>query len=164
MNPDSMTRSTKSTLLSRFDADPGPWRPMYYPVLIDVPVEAGGAEEASVTLQNQPFIWTFLGHQIIGNTGDSETSGLYQDGQYDIEFKDEQSNYQSAPVAASAAFGGGAFGFMIELPLPIPYPGTKTLRFRLTNNYTRVLTPEPPELKFRVKLVVGGIADWGTLQ
>lgn len=156
-------RTLQSTLLSRFDADPGPWRPMYYPVVIDVPVSAGGSEEASVTLNNQPFIWMFLGHQIIGNTGDPETSGLYQDGQYDIEMKDEQSNYQSAPVAASSAFGGGAFGFQIPLTLPIPYPGTKTLTFRITNHYTRILTPEPPEAVFRVKLTVGGVINFGTL-
>lgn len=163
MAQDNVQRVYKSPLLSRFDADPGPWRPMFYPVTIDVPLEAGGSEEGSVTLLNQPFIWTFLGHQIIGNTGDPETSGLYQDGQYDIDIKDEQSNYQSAPVAASSAFGGGAFGFMITLPLPIPYPGTKTLTFRISNHYTRVLTPDPAEQVFKVKLTVGGVANWGRL-
>jgi hypothetical protein len=163
MNQQSLQRTGVNPLLSRFDADPGPWRPMYYPVTIAVPLAAGQSETGSVTINNQPFIFAFLGHQIIGNTGDPETSGLYQDGQYSIEFKDEQSNYQSAPVAASAAFGGGQFGFMIELPLPIPYPGAKTLTFRITNHYTRVLTPAPAEPVFNVKLVVGGMADWGQL-
>lgn len=160
---ETVQRVHKSPLLSRFDADPGPWRPMLYPVTIDVPVAAGGSEEGSITIQNQPFIWTWLGHQIIGNTGDPETSGLYQDGQYDIEMKDEQSNYQSAPVAAASAFGGIVAGFKVDLPLPIGYPGTKTLTFRITNHYTRILTPEPPEAVFKVKLCVGGVADWGKL-
>ena len=153
----------RNQLLSKFDSDPGPWRPMYYPVTIPVPLVADGSEEGSVTINNQPFIFTFIGHQIIGNTGDPETSGLYQDGQYSIEFKDEQSNYQSAPIAASASFGGGAFGFMIDLPLPIPYAGAKTLTFRLTNHYTRVLTPDPAEPVFNVKITLGGVANWGQL-
>lgn len=156
--------SERSSLLNRFDADPGPWRPMYYPLEIEVPLEAWGSEIGSVTINNQPFIWTFIGHQIIGNTGDPETSGLYQDGQYSVEFRDEQSNYQSAPVAASSAFGGGAFGYQIPLPLPIPYPGTKTLTFRITNHYTRILTPEPSDPVFKVRITLGGIANFGTLQ
>lgn len=163
MNNDSVGRIHKNPLLSRFDADPGPWRPMYYALTVPVPLEAGGSEVGSVTIQNQPFIWTFLGHQVIGNTGDPETSGLYQDGQYSIEMKDEQSNYQQAPVCASGAFGGGDFGYSIPLTLPIPYPGTKTLTFRIINHYTRILTPEPPEPVFPVKLVIGGMADWGRL-
>jgi len=163
MPENSVQRIYKNQLLSRFDADPGAWRPMTYPVTIDVPVAAGGSESGSVTINNQPFIFTDLGHQIMGNTGDPETSGLYQDGQYDIEWRDEQSNYQSAPVPASAAFGGGAYGYNVPLSLPIAYPGTKTLTFRIVNAYTRILTPQPAEAVFKVKIVVIGIADWGTL-
>lgn len=163
MPENTVSRVYKSQLLSRFDADPGAWRPMSYPVTIEVPTVAGGSEEGSVTINNQPFIFTDLGHQIMGNTGDPETSGLYQDGQYDIEWRDEQSNYMSAPVPAAATFGGGAFGYNIPLPLPIAYPGTKTLTFRVTNAYTRILTPQPAEEVFKVKIVVLGIADWGKL-
>jgi hypothetical protein len=153
----------RNALLSRFDADPGPWRPMYYPIVIPVPLEANGSEEGSVTINNQPFIWTFIGHQILGNTGDPETSGLYQDGQYLIEFKDEQSNYQSAPMAASAVFGGPAVGYMIDFPIPIPFPGSKTITFRITNTYTRILTPDPAEPIFNLQIGLGGVADWGSL-
>lgn len=159
---EDVQRVARNTLLNRFDADPGPWRPMFYPLEINVPVEAGGSEEASVTINNQPFIWQFVGHQIMGCTGDPLASGLFQDGQYDINMRDEQSNYQSAPVAASATLGSGAFGFMIYLPLPIPYPGTKTLTFRVTNRCTRILSPESDT--FTVKLTVGGVADWGELR
>lgn len=153
----------RNALLSKFDVDPGPWRPMYYPLTIDVPLEANQSETGSVTINNQPFIFTFIGHQIIGNTGDPETSGLYQDGQYSIEFKDEQSNYQSGPIAAAASWGGPAVGYQIDLPLPIPFPGAKTLTFNITNHYTRILTPDPAEPVFQVKLTIGGIANWGSL-
>lgn len=160
---DSVQRTFKNPLLSRFDVDPGPWRPMYYTVTIPVGVEANQSEEGSISLQNQPFIMTAISHQIIGNTGDPETSGLYQDGQYSISVKDEQSNYQNQPLPAAAAFGGPSTGYTIELPLPIAYPGSKTLTFRIVNHYTRILTPEPSEPIFNVKLVVCGMADWGKL-
>lgn len=159
----TMNSLKRDPLVSRFDADPGAWRPMWYTLEIPVPLSANGSEVGSVTINNQPWIWMSLGHQIIGNTGDPETSGLYQDGQYSIELKDEQSNYQNLPVPASAAFGGGAFGYNIPFPMPIGYPGSKTLTFRITNHYTRILTPAPAEDIFNVKLVLNGVADWGTL-
>lgn len=154
-------RSQRNDLVSRYDADPGPWRPMYYPITIPVPVTVGISAVGSMTIQNQPFIFLRVGHQILGNTGDPETTGLIQDGQYLIDFKDELSNYQSIPFAASAAFGQGPFGFDVPLGVPIGYPGTKTLTFRLSSTYTRVLTPE--EEYFDVQLVVCGVAYWGDL-
>lgn len=159
----SNQRLNRDPLVSRFDADPGPWRPMYYAVTIPVPTTANGSEVGSVTINNQPFIWMDLGHQIVGNTADPETSGLYQDGQYSIEMKDEQSNYQALPVPASGAFGGGQFGFKIALPMPVGYAGSKTITFRVINHYTRILTPAPAEDVFNVKLVLIGASDWGTL-
>jgi hypothetical protein len=160
----NMQQLSRDPLVSRFDADPGPWRDMYYPVTIPVPTAANGSEVGSITINNQPFIWMALGHQIIGNTGDPETSGLYQDGQYSIEMKDEQSNYQSLPVPASATFGGADFGFQIPFPMPIGYPGAKTITFRVINHYTRILTPAPAEDVFNVRLVMIGVANWGTLK
>lgn len=160
MNPNTIPRNN---LVGRFDADPGPWRPMYYGLKIDVPLEGGESEIGSVTIQNQPFIWMWTGHQIMGNTHDWESTGLCQDGQYDIEFKDELSNYQNVPIAASAAWGGGEFGFLIPFPVPIAYPGAKTITFRITNAYTRILTPVPDDPVFTLKLVLGGVADWGEM-
>lgn len=159
----SPARTDRSSLLGRYDQDAGPWRPMYYGLTINVPVAAGGSENASITLNNQPYIWQYLSHMILGQTYDWETSGLYQDGQYMIEFKDEQSNYQNVPVAASAAFGQGPCGYMLEFPFPIPFAGNKTITFRITNNYTRVITPTPPSAVFPVHLVLAGVADWGDL-
>ena len=156
-------RMQKHPLLSRFDQDAGPWRPMMYPLEIPVPIAADQSENGSLTINNQPFIWTRLAHQIMGNTGDPETSGLYQDGQYDIAFKDEQSNYQKISFPAGATLGGPGQGYEVELPFPIPFAGSKTITFTITNRYARVLTPEPAEPVFPVKLVVIGVADWGEL-
>lgn len=158
------TKTDRNSLVSRFDADPGPWRPMFYTVEIPVPLAAGGSEIGSVTIQNQPFIWMALTHQIMGNTADPETSGLYQDGQYDIEFKDELSNYQAQPIPAAASFGGPAVGYGLDLTVPIGYPGSKTITFRVINRYTRILTPDPDEPVFPVKLVLSGVADWGEMR
>ncbi|OGO03688.1 MAG: hypothetical protein A2Y72_07760 [Chloroflexi bacterium RBG_13_53_26] len=156
-------RIDRSSLLGRYDQDAGPWRPMYYGLTINVPLAGGQSESGTVTLNNQPYIWQFLSHMILGNTYDWETTGLMQDGQYMIEFKDEQSNYQNVPVAASAAFGQGKTGYMVEFPFPIPFAGNKTITFRVTNNYTRILTPTPAAPVFPVNLVLGGVADWGEL-
>lgn len=158
------TKTDRNSLVSRFDADPGPWRPMFYTVEIPVPLAAGGSENGSVTIQNQPFIWMGLTHQIMGNTADPETSGLYQDGQYDIEFKDELSNYQAQPIPAAASFGGPAVGYGLDLAVPIGYPGSKTITFRVINRYTRILTPDPDEPVFPVKLVLLGVSDWGEMR
>jgi hypothetical protein len=156
-------RIDRSSLLGRFDQDAGPWRPMYYGMTINVPLVGGGSENASITINNQPYIWMFLAHRILGNTVDWETTGLIQDGQYMIEFKDEQSNYQNVPISAAAAFGQAELGFMEEFPFPIPFSGNKTITFRITNNYTRILTPTPATPVFPVHLVLAGVADWGEL-
>lgn len=160
---DSTQRIARNSLLGRFDQDAGPWRPMFYGLNIDVPLTGGQSENGSVTIQNQPFIWTHLAHMVLGNTVDWLTTGLINDGQYMVEFKDEQSNYQNIPVAASAAFGQGPVGYALEFPFPIPFAGNKTITFRVTNNYTRVLTPTPASPVFRVHFVLAGVADWGQL-
>lgn len=156
-------RIDRSSLLSRFDQDAGPWRPMYYPLTLNVPLEAGQYAEDSITINNQPYIWMYIGHQILGNTWDWETTGLYQDGQYLLEVKDEQSNYQSLPIAAASAFGQGATGYLAELPFPIAFAGNKTITFRATSTYTRVLNPDPDPSVFRLHLLMCGVADWGVL-
>lgn len=146
-------------LLSKFDVDPGPWRPLYYPVEISVPVGDGGLGRGSVTLNNQPFIWTQLAHQIIGATMDSQ-SGLYQDGMYTIEFKDEQSVYQKDPVMAELIAGSVRSGYQQLLPLPIPFAGQRTISFTIQNRVARTVGEAT---HFTVALCVIGFANWGTL-
>jgi hypothetical protein len=147
-------------LLGKFDYDPGRYRPLIYGLSITVGDQAGDIGRGSVSINNQPWVMTKITHQITGPTADPETSGLYQDGQYLIEFKDEQSNYQNQPIPADILFGSVRSGFIIELPYPIPFAGNKTLTFNLTNLVTRTLTVGNT---FDVHLALHGCADWGPL-
>lgn len=150
-------------LLSRFDADPGRWRPMFYGVEVSVPVGANASGNAAVNLNNQPFIWRALRHGVIGQldyTVDFTGSGLKDDGQYSIEFRDENSNYQNLSIPAITLLG--TRDYWKDFPFPIPYNGNRTITFRVTNRYTRTLVPEADY--FTVGLLIVGVADWGTLQ
>jgi hypothetical protein len=149
---------TNSPLLSRYDRDPGRWRPYKYGCLIDVPVAADGAEEGTITIMNQPFIMDRISHIIVGDTWDPNRTGLAQDGQYYIQWKDEQSEYQNQPLLAIPAFGTEEFP--LYLSMPIGFAGQKTLTFRVINAYQRRLTPEADT--FRVQIVIHGASDWGT--
>lgn len=153
----------ENDLLSRFDADPGRWRPMFYNVKISVPVLVNQSGVGSVPLNNQPYIMKAIRHCVVGKldrTADYSGSGLYDDGQYDIEFKDEQSNYQNIGGPALIMFGSR--DEWTPLPYPIPYNGNRVITFRLTNLYTRTLDPRADY--FQVALSISGLADWGTLQ
>ena len=148
-------------LVGKFDVDPGRYRPMYYGVDISVPVIQGGVGQGSITINNQPYIMTRVTHKIVGRTADPDTSGLYQDGQYYLEFKDEQSNYQNGPIPADIMFGSVVSGYVMELPFPLAFAGNKTLTFRITNVPPRALSPTQDY--YTVHVAIHGIADWGTL-
>lgn len=152
-------------LLGRFDLDPGDWRPLWYPVEILVPVGAGGIGTNSLSIVNMPYIWTGVAHKIIGNTADPETSGLYQDGMYDIKFADEQTAYQRDFCAsdlmfgaAGAGAGGQSGGFVQNMPYPIGFAGNVTLTFDIRNRVARVVGQED---YFTVQIVLHGISSWG---
>lgn len=149
---------TKNPLLSRFDKDPGRWRPYKYGCLIDVPVTVDESGENTILIMNQPFIMDRISHAIVGPTADPDASGLAQDGQYFINWQEEMSEYQNEPLLAIPAYG--TFDFPLYLSSPVPFAGNKTLTFRVTNAYTRVLTPVAES--FKVHIVIHGLADWGT--
>lgn len=152
--------SGQNPLFTRLDVDPGRWRPLFYGVEISVPVAAGGIGRGSITLNAQPYILKRLHGKIVGDTAIPTVSGLYQDGQWDVEFTDEQSNYQSGPIPGDLLFGGINAHYFFDLPIPIPFAGNKTLVFRVTNRVTRVLVPEADF--FQVSIAAHGISDWGT--
>jgi len=106
---------------------------------------------------------TRMTHQIQGCTDPDIDNGLYQDGQYDIAWKDEQSNYQNAPLPAECFMGSVRSGFSYEFPYPIPYSGNKTLTFEIFNRCQRTITGSELLPFFKVAIVVHGIADWGTV-
>lgn len=154
-------------MLSRYDQDPGAWRPLFYGLDIDVGLKVGAINQGSVNLNNQPYILTRITHQIIGDYY-VETDPmvmypmwLFNDGQYSIEWKDEQSNYTNTMIPADLMFGTvRGYGGQRDLPFPIPFAGNKTITFRVMNLRTR--TPTIPLLKyFRVSVCLCGVADWG---
>jgi hypothetical protein len=149
-------------LMGKFDQDPGRYRPLYYGVEITVPTAVGGVGRGSISLNNQPFIWTRGGHQIVGDTADPSTTGLYQDGQYLIAFKDEQSNYQNQAIPAELLFGSVRSGYIVELAFPIAFAGNKTITFEITNRTNRALVPQADT--YQVYIAMHGIADWGKLK
>jgi hypothetical protein len=163
MNPEEVRKQQQRMLglMGHFDKDPGRYRPLYYGVPITVAVEVGSIGRGSITINNQPYLMTHVLHQIVGNTNDYSTLGLAQDGQYLISFKDEQSNYQNAPIPADMLFGSVRSGYVNPLAYPIPFAGNKTLTFEITNMYTRLFAPEAPT--FTVYIAIAGVADWGDL-
>lgn len=150
--------TTRNPLLSRYDKDPGRWRPYKYGCLIDVPVTIDESGENTIQILNQPFIMDRISHAIIGPTYDPDASGLAQDGQYLISWHEEQSEYQNQPLLAIPAFG--THDFPLYLSSPVGFAGNKTLTFRVTNTYTRILTPVAET--FKVQIVIHGLSDWGT--
>lgn len=110
-----------------------------------------------IRIMNQPFIMDRISHYIIGPTWDPYASGLAQDGQYYIEWKEEYSEYQNQPLIAAIAYG--TVEFPLYLSSPIGFPGDKTLNFKVTNAYQRILTPVATT--FKVQIVLHGVADWG---
>lgn len=150
-----------SPLIGKFDADPGNWRPLYYYVEVSVGVAAGSVALGTISMNNQPYILTRAMAKIVGDTYDPTTTGLAEDGQYDILFKDEQSNYQNQSIPANLMWGWVQSGFVMELPYPLPYAGSKTLSFEVTNRVTRTLVPTANY--FTVGIVVHGVSYWGKL-
>lgn len=154
-------------LFGKFDLDPGKWRPLFYPTYIDVPVAAGEIGRNSVTINNQPYIWSRITTKIVGNTAVPETSGLYNDGQWSIAFKDEQSNYQKDFFPADLAFGSQGStnnsGFIIPLPYPIPFAGNKTITFEIRNDVLRVPAGAPTPTTYKICVLMAGVANWGDL-
>jgi hypothetical protein len=155
---DPMEVKTRRPLLGKFDLDPGAWRNYKYEGTVNVPVTANGAAETTIKILNQPFIMEKITHSIIGATWDPFGTGLAQDGQYFIEWKEEQSEYQSGPLLARSAYGMEPH--WIPLSAPLVFSGNRVLTFRVTNTYTRILTPEVDT--FPVQLIVHGISNWGT--
>lgn len=146
-------------LQNLFDLKPERLHPAFYAVTIDVPVNQNGVGQGSITIRNQPLIITRIATRILGLTWDPETTGLADDGQYLVEWSDEQRNYTPAPVNADLLFGPKHQGSFQSLVYPLYYAGTHTILFRLTNLYQRVLTPEVDT--YQVQVLMQGLADFG---
>lgn len=146
---------------SQFDLDFNQYRPMWYGVEIDVPVILNGQGEGSINLNNQPYLLYRISHAIIGATYDWATTGLMQDDQYSISFRDEQSNYQNMPAMSALLYGSAREGRYNDFAIPLAYSGNRTLHFQIINRVTRVLAPQADY--FRVGITLHGVSDWGPL-
>jgi len=152
----------RNKFFAEWDLDFNQYKPMWYGVEIDVPVLLNGRGQGSISINNQPFLLYRITHAIIGPTFDWQTTGWYQDDQYSIEFRDENSNYQNIPIMSAMMFGSAREGRYMDFAIPLAYSGNKTLSFTVTNRYLRVLTPLADY--YRVGITVHGVADWGPLQ
>lgn len=146
-----------SGLVNWYDLDPQKWVWFAVPTNIEVGVDANASARGEIALLNHPQYLTKITHQIIGNTGDPETSGLTQDGQYSIEMKDQKTTFTLNPVQANNLFGPMINGQFPELPFPKYYQGVNTLQFTVTNLINRILSPEADT--FIIQLCVHGVAD-----
>jgi hypothetical protein len=147
----------RKLLSGRYDRDPGRWRPYTYSCIVEVPVTEGQWGENTVTIMNQPFVMERINHSVIGNINDYQATGLADDGMYYVEWREENSHYQNQPLLARNAFGTKEYP--IALTVPLGFAGNRTLTFRVTNAYTRLLTPDAET--FSVELTLHGAADWG---
>lgn len=157
-NPNApMIDSSGSMLQNWYDLDPQVWSWFCIPADIDIGIDENSVGLGSVALLNHPQYITRITHQIIGNTGNPEESGLYQDGQYSIEIKDQKTVFTLNAVQANNLLGPMIDGPFPDLGLPKYYQGVNTLQFRLTNLVNRTLSEEAET--FRVQLAVHGVAN-----
>lgn len=141
------------------------YRSRFYAVNVPIPLPdppnpmpAGTGNTASVTVQNYPFLMKRVGHAIIGRnqvlagpiTGLADVS---QDGQYTVRFRTDSSNYMNVPLSALAAFGGGQFSQIVDLPAPIELKPKETI-------IVEVSTSIPRQLGIEVQIIFEGVEPY----
>ena len=108
------------------------------PVTLDLPV--GVSQQGSVNIVNVPFILKRITHRIIGsNQLVAFPNNLLQDGQYDIEWRTDQHNYQTAPINAVLMCGSAEHWIPLETPEELA-PKT-TITAIVSNTILRPLDP-----------------------
>ena len=155
-------QSGNNPLIAYYDADPAGWYPYFYSEFVDLGVEVDSQGVCLVQTMFMPYIWTHVTHGVVGNVDDPESSGLYNDGQYLVRFSDQRANYTDKPTPANLAFGPHKVGEFSELPMPIFFPANHSVRFEMTNIWTRVLTPVADT--FRVYVTLRGMSYRGQLK
>jgi hypothetical protein len=152
----------QNPLTAFFDADPGGWKPMWYPAFFDLGVAAGARARNIIRINWRPYMWVETAHTIVGNIDDPETSGLYNDGQYLVSVADERQTYVNAPSPANLLWGPHKSGEFAPMPIPVFFPADHSINVELENIYTRTLTP--PADTFRVYVELRGMHYYGSLQ
>lgn len=115
-------------------ADPGPTLP------------AGRSQEGAFNVVNLPFVATRITSGIVGpsNNLDPNDASPARDGQYLLEFRSDQHNYQSEPILATALHGLAVGGYL-DLAAPIELAPKTALTVRITN-----ATPRSDSIKVQV--------------
>lgn len=125
---DQKYKNRKYAVTVTIPSDPGP------PVVLP----AGAMQSGSVNIVNVPFVVKRITHGIIGSNQLDLTfpNNAIQDGQYLIEWRSDQHNYESEPILAGAGYGTDADHFKLDTPEELA-PKT-TLTVRITNNIARL--------------------------
>lgn len=114
-----------------------------YEITVTLPVDGAGvvpvgaALPNSVNVVNVPFITKYMTHSIIGENGLAATfpDNMEQDGGYLIEWRTDQHNYQTAPIAAIAGYGSEYH--YIPLSTPQEFAPKTTITAIITNAVQR---------------------------
>lgn len=133
------------------------YKPRFYAVVVTIPADPGPtlppgkADGGSFTVVNVPFVATRMTSAIVGDNQLAAfvpVTAIIQDGQYAIEFRTDQHNFQSEPIMA-AAFHGNPGGF-IDFPCPVELAPKVAVSIRVMNLITR-------QDALRVQVVFHGI-------
>jgi hypothetical protein len=114
-----------------------------YAITVELPADqtgacpVGQAGSGSVNIVNVPFIVKKITHGIIGdsNVDDPIVPSVYQDGQYTIQWRTDQHNYESEPLLANPGYGTDFDHFDLSCPEELA-PKT-TITVNLTNTIDR---------------------------
>lgn len=120
----------------------------------DIPV--GASNSPSVNIVNFPFILTRITHAIIGPNQliAALPNNLLQDGQYNLEMRTDQYNYQTAPI--NAVLMCGSADDWLELPTPEELAPKTTVTIIVTNTILR-----PVGGVLNVQIVLHGLEPIG---
>ena len=136
----------------------------FYEINVTLPVTAvpdipvGVSQPGSVNIVNVPFILTRITHAIIGENQLSANfpQNILQDSQYNLEFRTDQRNYQTAPI--NAGLMNGTAEFWLDLPTPEEIAPKTTVSIVVTNTILRAVAGCVP---LNIQVVLHGLEPIG---
>lgn len=133
----------------------------FYEITVLLPIDGvaqiavGVSQPGSVSIINKPFIMTRITHSVIGlNQFAAGAAGLQQLGQYLLEIRTDQYNYQTAAI--NAVLMCGSYNDWLTLPTPEELKPKTTVSIIVTNTLLRT-EGEP----LRVQIVLHGLEPIG---
>ena len=136
----------------------------FYEITVLLPIDGaaqipvGVSQPGSVNIINKPFIMTQITHAVIGlNQYAAGAAGLQQLGQYLIEMRTDQYNYQTAAI--NAVLMAGSYNYWLKLATPEELAPKTTISIIVTNTLLRT-EGEP----LRVQVVFHGLEPIGKVE